>query len=422
MDLSTLPRTPAANGRGAGVCSGLARAWRLDPFLVRVGFTVLALGGGVGLVLYVALWLTMPVEGSDRPILDSAFPLWRRIPRAVLIALLVVAALVVSVLVAPLLPFGLAPSLVLLVMWYVGMHRPRRRAAEQARRRAALARPENAPFTEATDFTRLAVAWQHRVQHHVGSAAQPPAAPTTELRTGPRVPPAYAEQPGYSMEAFLAHPDPVGLYAPSHGGSTAVIKAPRRRRSGRLGWVGVAAIGLALATVALADVWTDPPLAAYFAAALLAVGGVLIAGLRRGRPRGFIALGIALTVLTFAAWGSPGPGTPRRPDMAIVAATEQDIPAEITRETGTVDVDLSQVALTQDRTLRVRIDAGHVRIRVPQDARVHVESMVDTGRSVVLGHEEGGLDVAQSMTDGPAQGPLLTLLVKVDLGDAEVVR
>ncbi|MDO5634495.1 MAG: PspC domain-containing protein, partial [Micrococcus sp.] len=49
----------------SGVSAGLARHLGMSTDLVRVGFTVLTLLGGVGVVLYVWLWLLMPQEGKD---------------------------------------------------------------------------------------------------------------------------------------------------------------------------------------------------------------------------------------------------------------------------------------------------------------------------------------------------------------------
>src|SRR6266545_2524857 len=40
----------------AGVCAGVARALAVDPTLVRLVFALLALAGGAGIVLYLALW------------------------------------------------------------------------------------------------------------------------------------------------------------------------------------------------------------------------------------------------------------------------------------------------------------------------------------------------------------------------------
>ncbi len=48
----------------AGVAAGLAAAFGIDPIFVRIGFIVLGLLNGVGLILYLALWLIVPNEGS----------------------------------------------------------------------------------------------------------------------------------------------------------------------------------------------------------------------------------------------------------------------------------------------------------------------------------------------------------------------
>jgi phage shock protein PspC (stress-responsive transcriptional regulator) len=44
----------------AGVCSGLARRWDLDPLLVRGVFVAMAVVSGIGLGLYALLWLFLP--------------------------------------------------------------------------------------------------------------------------------------------------------------------------------------------------------------------------------------------------------------------------------------------------------------------------------------------------------------------------
>jgi phage shock protein C len=44
----------------AGVCGGLADYFNVDPTLIRVLFIVLAVCGGAGLVLYLAMWIVVP--------------------------------------------------------------------------------------------------------------------------------------------------------------------------------------------------------------------------------------------------------------------------------------------------------------------------------------------------------------------------
>ena len=51
-----------ANRKLAGVCGGLAQYFNVDATLVRVLFVVLAVLGGSGLVLYLAMWIIVPNE------------------------------------------------------------------------------------------------------------------------------------------------------------------------------------------------------------------------------------------------------------------------------------------------------------------------------------------------------------------------
>jgi phage shock protein C len=49
-----------------GVCSGLAAGFHIDPLWIRVAFVLLAFLQGIGLFIYIVLWLVMPeqVEGG----------------------------------------------------------------------------------------------------------------------------------------------------------------------------------------------------------------------------------------------------------------------------------------------------------------------------------------------------------------------
>ena len=50
----------------AGVASGVAEALNVDALLVRVGFVVLAVAGGIGVPLYFGLWFLMPGPDGER--------------------------------------------------------------------------------------------------------------------------------------------------------------------------------------------------------------------------------------------------------------------------------------------------------------------------------------------------------------------
>ncbi len=71
--MEAVPRaTRPTRGRVvAGVCLGVAHNLRLPVWIVRIVFVVLAFAGGIGLVLYAALWAVLPLA-TDDPDADSA--------------------------------------------------------------------------------------------------------------------------------------------------------------------------------------------------------------------------------------------------------------------------------------------------------------------------------------------------------------
>jgi phage shock protein PspC (stress-responsive transcriptional regulator) len=56
----------------AGVCGGLARYFGINPAFYRVGFVVLALLGGAGILIYLAAALVIPDEGKQDSIASAA--------------------------------------------------------------------------------------------------------------------------------------------------------------------------------------------------------------------------------------------------------------------------------------------------------------------------------------------------------------
>ena len=55
-----------SNRQVAGVCGGLAEYFNLDATLIRILFVVLAVLGGSGLVLYLAMWIISPRSRQRR--------------------------------------------------------------------------------------------------------------------------------------------------------------------------------------------------------------------------------------------------------------------------------------------------------------------------------------------------------------------
>ncbi|MBK6767202.1 MAG: PspC domain-containing protein [bacterium] len=48
----------------AGVCGGFGEYFSVDPTLVRVLWILAVLLGGTGLLLYLILWIVMPLDGD----------------------------------------------------------------------------------------------------------------------------------------------------------------------------------------------------------------------------------------------------------------------------------------------------------------------------------------------------------------------
>jgi phage shock protein C len=55
----------------AGVCTGLAAYFGVDVNLVRLGFGVLTVFYGLGILVYLIAWAILPEEGEDNSILES---------------------------------------------------------------------------------------------------------------------------------------------------------------------------------------------------------------------------------------------------------------------------------------------------------------------------------------------------------------
>jgi phage shock protein C len=74
------PFTPLADNRPfarysadkkiAGVCGGVARYFDLDSSLVRAIWLLCVLLAGTGLLVYLVLWVAMPLD-PDRPVLPA---------------------------------------------------------------------------------------------------------------------------------------------------------------------------------------------------------------------------------------------------------------------------------------------------------------------------------------------------------------
>ena len=440
----------------AGLCGGIARQWGVDPVLVRVGFAMLALSGGVGLVLYLAGWLLLPTDGRDTAPVDDLFgAATRKWPREVWIAIVSIACVAAFALFGSVAPFGIGPALVIAVIWYFGFYRPR------AARRNSAAGPPAPPAVPATPsqpfrypgpptpFTEAAEAWQRRVVEHQqwqasppGQAGQwptpppgnmgavPPAAPWAPV--GPAAMPVAAADPEPDdRAAFLATPDPVGLYSEPVAANTSgssVVRPRRRRSARRLGWSALLVLGLTLSGLGLADyLGAAITPAVYAATALLVIGFALVLATWFGRPRGLLPVGVVLALGVLGLSAEPTLPPSVVPDTRVAYSTPAHLPAGGDHlDAGALTVDLSRLPVRTDTTYKARVDLGSVDVLVPRNAQVVVRYTADAGEVTAFGRPVAdGTELSGVVTDpSPLRPdrPTLTLDLAADLGTVEVRR
>lgn len=459
-------RRSATDTKVTGLCGGIARRWGVDPLLVRVGCVLLALSGGVGIVLYAAGWLLIPVEEQDkRPVDDLFGGQAARWSNQTWVAIVVVACVAAFVLLGSLMPFGLGPAVILAVVWYFGYYRNRSRSPGSTPPVGAVApyAPPAQPYPPnptqqfptfegpPTPFTEAAQAWQERVTEHrqandpTDHPTSPPAPypphpspsapyPTTPYATLPpeatwepygpaaMLPPSATADP---RTAFLAQPDPVGLYV--EAAPLAIVPRHRSRPARRLRLVGLLVMGIVLSGLGVADQsGVAVPVAAYLAAALLVVGLTLVAATWLGRARGILPLG-ALLLVGVLATSVAGPVASQGWGVEQHTYTTADeIPTTpITKEVGQIQIDLSQVTLTDDTTLTAHVDAGGVTVTVPQNTNVRIQYVLDAGVLTAFGEQAaGGTDLRDTIEPAVADPthPTLTLVLSADVGKIEVQR
>lgn len=431
-------RRSATDAKAAGLCGGVAEHWGVDPVLVRVAWVLLALSGGVGVVLYLAGWLLIPVQGRDTaPADDLLGDAARRWPKKVWVTLVVVLCFGALTAFGSLTPFGVGPALVIACIWYFGFSKqpqdpptPSAAAAVDA----APAAPAASLFLShpgpPTPFTVAADRWRSRIEQLVEQGG--PEAPAIAARQ-----PAVARTPAptpvqdpevVELAAFLATADPVGLYVEASTPAEGPVERRHSVAARRLRLLTLLVLGLVLGGLSLADrsgVNVTP--AGYAAAALLVVGLALLAATWCGRARGLLALGLLLVpvvALTSVA-DQVGPtehwtDTSRTyPEVALLPSTPEQFGA------GQARVDLSALKLGRDTSYAAHLDAGQLEVVVPSDVNVVVNYDVDFGQVDTFGSSPvSGIDLLGTVPPGPpvAGRPTLTLDLAVDGGHLVVRR
>jgi len=324
-----------------GVASGLADHFGLDPVLFRLGFVVLALIGGSGVLLYILGWLLLPEEGSE----ESAVSLATR-------------------------DIGIR-NLAALAMFAVAL--------------VILAGPVWMPFVQA-GYLDATLLWSF-VLVGVGflllRADRPPRS-TPEPPPSPPVAPPGMGLAKRTTTALL----PLRREA----------KPPRvSRRRSPLGWISLGAMLLVVGGAAVLDNLgvVELGLKDLLAAAVIMLGSGLIAGAFWGRARWLIPVGIILmpglifaSVIELPLRGSIG-GRSLQPRSAVELSQGYRVLA------GDLWLHLENFDFNEGESITVPVDmvAGTLSIYVPRGVAVDIDGHIGAGGSEFPGRRDQGFEL-----------------------------
>jgi phage shock protein PspC (stress-responsive transcriptional regulator) len=357
-DLGRIRRS-RSDRKVAGVAGGLGRHLDIDPVICRVAFVVLTFFGGVGLLLYVALWLLRPEDGSD----------WAKVKldrRSRTVALVIVGALAVVLLFSHSWWGGggwmFVCLVVVLAAVVISTQLPRR--GEHPPTQTGAPQPE---------------------------AGSPPYAGPPLPYAGP--PPAYVPE----------QPRPVNP----------------RKKGPILFWFALAVMAVALGCLGVADLAGAHVDASAYPATVLGLSAVfLLLGSFFGRAGGLILVGL-LAWPTMAVTSIADKWDLQRTTVRPVAAV--DVHSDYRIDSGELVVDLAQVsdpAMLDGRTVHVSGDVGHLDIRVPEGMNVVAHLDIDgPGGMSAFGRDEGGLGHHMDTRHYVGPGaPTLTIDAQLDVG------
>ncbi len=394
----TRPARPRHGRQVAGVASGLARRYDIDPVLVRVGFVVAAFSG-IGAALYIAGWILLPDEPADQ----GAPAATRR--RTYLMIGLGIAALITMGSV-----FGgdgremILPLLIVGGLLYL-LHRSRGDRNARASEAPTVAAP-------------TATAGPSLVKEPTGAAGgtEPP----------PVNPPAWDPLGAAPFAWDLPEPAP------------APAEPPPRRLPVTPVTLGLALIvGSATAVVMMVgDMLSLRNVAVLCGVVLAVLGAGLVVGAFLRTGRGLIPFALLLSALTWALvaapverWHGDGYG-----ELRAAPTTVGDMQTSYELGAGEIDLDLTRLDLavqpdgnTDVVRTSLSMGAGDMTVRVPPTADVTLTARAGFGDVRFGDREDSGPDAHVQViddlgTDGVRSGRPLVIDIDAGVADVEVRR
>ena len=397
----TRPHRLPQRGHVAGVAAGIGYRYDVDPVLIRIAFVVSTLFGGTGIVLYLAGWLVLGRAGDTA---SGAESLVGRGTSSDSTTKMVVVAVALVIAVSTIGPVGVGlggSGLISLVAMLGGLwllHQrcpeppPYMRTAEFSRNRYA-PMPFGSPSTSAEQWTAAQYRppqFQHQsytpyttlpksyvptpkpVEHADADAhtvnlskATAPAEKPTDM---PTVTPPSWDPLGVAPFAWDL-PEPAGTFPP------AAIERKRRSRwtASFLGLALLAAGITAAVGAATGGDWASPGRVGAVALAVIAVGLVLGAFLRKGYGLLVVAAPLAGFVVLASAVGPLDLDNSVAGNQRVAPLTAAELDPVYKVGAGELDLDLTGLTLTENDNVKIEVAFGSASVTVPDSMNVTVE-------------------------------------------------
>ena len=368
----------------AGVASGIAHYFDIDPVLVRIAFVVLAFVGGAGILLYGVAWWLMPpshpVSNAGENVIRrlKSSPTWLAVVLLILGGALLIDQLGLS---SPQVVWGVA----LIALGVVLFRHASRPAAEE---------------------------WPEAPREPI----PPPAAPGAFRPPPPSTGSALVHR-GVSPPTAVSRED-------VRWTRRAEWRAERRRERSGLGLGTIGAALVVVGTVALLDNANGGihlSLAQYIGLALAVLGIGLLLGAWWGRARGLIVLGLLLVPPLLVASLVNVPIEGGFGDRTIQPRALRDVSSPYRLVAGRILLDLTTLPRNSGTTrISASVVAGKIEVLAPTNRRVVVTGEVGAGQLDLFGRSSEGLMVRDRVAVGPHNGRRLELNLATSFGNVVV--
>jgi predicted membrane protein len=200
--------------------------------------------------------------------------------------------------------------------------------------------------------------------------------------------------------------------------------APRRRPYGSMvmGALLIVVGGLWLLDATdVAQVQAD----AILPAILAVIGLALIIGAFEGPHTGLVVAGVFVTIAALAVAAAPTDAFHGGIGQRNIRVTEQTTLApRYDVGVGELNLDLSDLVMTESANLGITVGAGDLTIVLPPDVPVLIDAAVGAGQIDLLGQQSEGLSVSRTYRSDDFESADVTLTLNLDVaaGNVEVER